>query len=231
VRSGRSSGIRPLSRKSQPPANVARVPVTNWRRSRKRSRKDGRGEVLLRLRFFGRHDITSILPDRAETPRTSRQAPLGRGLCRGAPSLPPWLLQQRNRSAAVRIAQWRFYTLRRGATRPAPSLMTEAGRREVAYSRPVPRGRRWTLPQNVVVNGSRMWEPTARGPEGPPKPPALGSAPAKPWRSSVLRMEHVSPPAAPGRPRSPAGRSGSAPARPRRSSRRSGAPRPGPRCP
>jgi len=32
------------------------------------------------------------------------------------------------------------------ATRPAPSLMTEAGRREVAYSRPVPHGRRWTVP-------------------------------------------------------------------------------------
>jgi len=26
-----------------------------------------------------------------------------------------------------------------------------------------------------------------QGPEGPPKPPALGSAPAQPWRSSILR--------------------------------------------
>jgi len=50
------------------------------------------------------------------------------------------------------------------------------------------------------------------GLEGPPKPPALGSAPAQPWRSSILRcvLGLEGPPTPPAL--------GSAPAQPWRSS-------------
>jgi hypothetical protein len=54
---------------------------------------------------------------RACARRSSAETPFQRAL---PPILPPWLPQSRNRSAAVRVARWRFYTVTAGATWPGP---------------------------------------------------------------------------------------------------------------